>query len=352
MNIKLKNRSKPDTTHNTTPLFIITGPTAAGKTGISIRLAHTLAQHTHKNAEIISADSRQVYTGLDIGSGKITHKEMEGIPHHCLDIADPQTRFTAHDFKITGEQALQEIDARNTIPIICGGTGFYIDTLIGKITLPNIPPTPQNFIDTHEKFTEQELLAQLSQKNPERAQSIDVSNKRRLIRALYIAEYNSTHDSESGQNNRDTNSEHSQAEITTDPNEPQSTYRNHPILWIGICPSLTELRQKIHTRLHERYTHGMLQETKNLLKQGISPLRLKELGLEYAYMTRIIEEHAEGTPHEQKILIELEQKIWQYAKRQLTWHKKNKDIQWFDPSDFARIEKTCLEFYTRAYKNN
>ena len=314
------------------PLIIITGPTAAGKTAVSIRIAQALSNSTNK-AEIISADSRNSYRGFNIGSGKITPSEQQGIPHHCLDIADPLERFTAHDFKIASLKALAKIDGHNNIPIICGGTGFYIDTLIGKMVLPNIPPTPQDFFQKYEKATAEQLFAELNTKDPERAQTIDRHNTRRLIRALYMYEYlqkNSPLENLSSDSS-------DQAQNSTD------LSKQRRIIWIGICPSPTELKQRIHDRLHDRYKNGLLAETVDLIDSGKLTLeRCKELGLEYAYMAKIISESAQGTPREQEILAELEIKIWQYAKRQLTWHKKNTDIVWFHPDNIDSILKHII----------
>ncbi|MEI6058100.1 MAG: isopentenyl transferase family protein, partial [bacterium] len=131
---------KTEKTIEKIPLLVIVGPTASGKSGLAVQLAKNAAGEV--TGEIISADSRQVYVGLDIGTGKITREEMEGVPHHLLDIADPHERFTTMDWKKLAEVAIADIHARGKLPIICGGTGFYISTLIDDLGFPDVEADP------------------------------------------------------------------------------------------------------------------------------------------------------------------------------------------------------------------
>ena len=303
------------------PLIIITGPTAAGKTGLSIKVAQQFG------GEIISADSRQVYCGLNIGTGKITDTEMAGIPHHCIDIQEPQSQqgsMSAVAWSQYARTAITTIESHSTIPIVCGGTGFYIDTLLCRTSMHNVPPTPLSFIQEQEKRTPNEILHDIHNLNPERASNLDPHNIRRLIRALFVEQTLSK-----------VKPEHTnQQQVRGYQIDPQ----DYNIIWIGVCPPLTQLRSLISERLIQRYNNGMLAETQQLLdSQKLTPERCKELGLEYAYMAQIITEKAQGTPREKELLTELETKIWQYAKRQLTWHKKNTDIVWFDPKNTRQI---------------
>ena len=161
-------------------IVVIVGPTASGKSDLGVMLAKKI------QGEIISADSRQVYKGLNIGSGKITKKEMRGVSHYGLDIANPKKIFTAEDFKKHATQSLNKIICRGKIPIIVGGTGFYIDVLLGLRNTANVPPNPQ-LRKRIENKSANELFMMLKKLDPERAKTIDQHNPRRLVRAIEIA---------------------------------------------------------------------------------------------------------------------------------------------------------------------
>ena len=162
-------------------LIAILGPTASGKSDLAVTLAKKF------NGEIISADSRQVYKGLDIGTGKITKKEMRGVKHYLLDVANPQKRFTASDYVLLVNRAIAQIVDKNKIPIICGGTGFYIDAILGEKQIPEVAPDPLLRKELENKTT-QELFEILKKLDRERAENIDAKNPRRLIRAIEICE--------------------------------------------------------------------------------------------------------------------------------------------------------------------
>ncbi|MEK7612980.1 MAG: tRNA (adenosine(37)-N6)-dimethylallyltransferase MiaA, partial [Patescibacteria group bacterium] len=160
-------------------VLVIVGPTASGKSGLAVRLAKKF------KGEIISVDSRQVYKGLDIGTGKITKKEMKGVPHYLLDVANPKKQFSVSQYKKFADKIVRYIVLENRLPIIVGGTGFYIDTLAGKFSLPDVPPN-KLLRRKLEKFDTEELFKMLKKKDPARAKTIDRHNKVRLIRALEI----------------------------------------------------------------------------------------------------------------------------------------------------------------------
>ena len=161
-------------------IIVILGPTASGKSGLAVKLAKKI------DGEIISADSRQVYKGMDIGTGKIIKKEMFGIPHYLLDIKNPKKQFTVMEFKKLAEKKIAEILKKKKIPIICGGTGFYINSVVDDIDFPEIKPDKKLRKELEKKPTE-ELFKILKKLNPTRAKNIDSKNKRRLIRAIEIA---------------------------------------------------------------------------------------------------------------------------------------------------------------------
>lgn len=289
-------------------VICIVGPTASGKSTLGVLVAQTV------HGEVISGDSRQVYRGLDIGSGKITPEEMRGVPHHLLDVADPKSVFTASDFAHEGGDALRAILAQNHTPVIVGGTGFYIDALVGGISLPKVPPN-EALRHELEKKTLEELQANLKEVDPDRFLTVDTKNPRRLIRALEIAH-------------------------ALGKNPPPAPVSPYNILWIGLALSTDELTERIHARLKERINAGMIDEAKRLHNEGLSFERMEQLGLEYRYLARFLS----GQLTKEQMMEELEKEIVQYAKRQMTWFKKNKDIQWFHPSEQEKILALSLHF--------
>jgi tRNA dimethylallyltransferase len=278
-------------------IYVIVGPTASGKSAYAVELGKKIG------GEVISADSRQVYRGLDIGSGKITKKEMRGVPHYMLDVVDPRRTFTAHDYARMARPILEDIQARKKVPIICGGTGFYIDTLLGRITLPDVPPN-SNLRARLAKKSVPELFALLQEKDPRRAATIDPENPVRLIRALEIA---------------DALGAVPQTELSVSGHESEGGVR-----WIGILRSEAELRERIHARLLTRMKSGMVAEAKRLHERGLSYKRMEELGLEYRYLSRYLR----GTMTKEAMLAELERAIFLYARRQMTYWRRNTAVVW------------------------
>ncbi len=289
-------------------IIVIVGPTAAGKTSLSIELAQKF------NGEIISADSRQVYGGLNLGTGKITEKEMQGIPHHLLNVVDPKDTYTVADFVRDGRKATEDILKRGKIPIIVGGTFFYIDALLGKISTSEVPPDHELRKEL-ESFTLLELTDRLNAQDPDRAQTIDAKNKRRLIRAIEIAE-------------------------TLGKVPETKSELLYEILILGISIPKEKLRENIHDRLIARIEAGMIEEVKNLLESGLTYERMEDLGLEYRYIAR----HLKGELPYCKLISELETKIGQYAKRQMTWLKRDTGIVWVESENFKEMENLVKDF--------
>ena len=284
-------------------ILVILGPTASGKSDLAVQIARKF------NGEIISADSRQVYKGLDIGSGKITRKEMRGVPHHMLDVVSPRTRFTVAQFKSRAEKIISEIAKRGKLPIICGGTGFYIDALIYDFQLPEVGPNKK----LREKLEAESLesLQKILQKlDPERFENIDQKNKVRLVRAIEIA-----------------------TALGKVPKLSSSDSRYNALL-IGVDWPNDILKKRIHDRLLARIKKGMIAETKKLHTQGISWKRLESFGLEYRYTALYLQNKIS----KEEMLTQLETKIGQFAKRQRTWFKRNKMVQWFKPIEIAQIK--------------
>ncbi len=283
--------------------IVIVGPTASGKTTLSITLAKQF------NGEIVSADSRQVYRELDIGTGKVTKEEMGSVPHHLLDVADPMITYTVADFVRDGRRAINDILSRGKIPHGVGGTFLYNDALLGRVVAPEVLPNPKLRAEL-EKRTTEELFSMLAARDERRADDIDKHNKRRLIRALEIVEA-----------------------VGSVPERMSDEL--YDVFMLGISISKDDLRANIHTRLLSRLENGMLDEAKRLLKDGVTHERLESLGLEYRYMSH----HLQGQMSYEEMVNKLEMKIWQYTKRQMTWLKRDKDIVWIKIDKIEGIEK-------------
>lgn len=287
-------------------LLIIVGPTASGKSDLAVDLAKRF------NGEVISADSRQVYRGLDVGSGKITKRDMRGIPHHLLDVVSPKKVFSVADFTRLANKAIADITARGKLPIICGGTGFYIDALVYGLSIPEVPANNALRKELEHKSLE-ELCAILSELDPARAETIDQHNKVRVVRAIEVA--------------------HALGVVPKlNQHERFDTY------WIGLSWPDEVLRARIRTRLLARMKRGMLAEATRLHATGVSWKRMEQLGLEYRYLARLLQKKMSRTD----MLAELETKIWHYAKRQKTWFKRNKAIHWLTPPATQTLYKQCV----------
>ncbi len=288
-------------------IVTVVGPTASGKTSLSVALAKQF------NGEVISADSRQVYRGLDLGSGKVTKAEKDGIPHHLLDVADPMDVYTAADFTRDASAAILDIQNRGRLAIIAGGTFFYIDALIGRMSTPAVPPNPALRSELEIKSLD-ELFALLEQLDPARAATIDHANPRRLVRAIEIA-----------------------TALGSVP--PPVQTEPYDVLTLGIQIDQDSLHHNIHVRLNERLEAGMLAEVEQLLAAGVTHERLEALGLEYRYLSRFLR----GDMTYDAAIAELEIKTRQFAKRQLTWLKRDTSIVW--------VEKGNLITFTKYVKN-
>ncbi len=318
---------------NNMPVIVILGPTAAGKSDLAVSLAKEIEKNRlggYEGAEIISADSRQVYEGLDIGTGKITKDEMCGVRHYCLDITNPyisevNKRFTVVDWQKCAEKAITEIAQRNKIPIICGGTGFYISTLIYGLEFPDIEidMKEKNTLDTK---TADELLMELAKIDPRRAQDMssngDAKNIRRLVRAVLVA--------------RELGKVPLMKSVTLD----NGTKHKYKPLIFGLILSDDVLKERIMTRILKRIDIGMLKEAERLHKNtsekaGLSYERMDELGLEYRYLAQYLQ----GQLTKETLVSTLATKIWQYARRQKTWFKRDKNINWLNPTDPAVLKK-------------
>ncbi len=286
-------------------ILVILGPTASGKSALAVKLARRL------NGEIISADSRQVYRGLDIGSGKITRAEMKGVPHHLLDIADPKKIFTVDLFGKLAHAAIADILSRGKLPIVCGGTAFYIQAIVDSPLLPDVQPDPKLRARLAKKPAA-ELHRMLAAKDPARAKMLDPRNPVRLIRALEIV-------------------------ATLGSVAPLVKNQRYEAIQIGMAVDPEILRKKIAARLRDRLRKGMVAEARRLHEKGLSWKRMEMLGLEYRSLARFLQRKITR----QELIEGLEADSWNYVRRQLQWWRKDARIAWIRPSG-ARLLKSAL----------
>ncbi|MCE9548956.1 tRNA (adenosine(37)-N6)-dimethylallyltransferase MiaA [Candidatus Nomurabacteria bacterium] len=260
-------------------VIVILGQTATGKSDLAVKIAKLV------NGEVISADSRQVYIGLDIGTGKITTKEMQGIPHHLLSVVKTKNKFSVGEYKKLAEEKIEEIISRSKTPIICGGTGFYIDAVTRGMILPDVPPNLK-LRKNLDKKSNTELFKMLKKLDNKRAQNIDKNNKVRLIRAIEIAK------------------------ILGKVPELVEIKPNYKFIKIGLYLPTPKLQKSVEARVKKMFKNGLLKEI-----------------FEY------------NEPTEDKVIKE----TIKYAKRQMTWFKRDKKIKWFDSSKLKT--KEVLKFF-------
>jgi tRNA dimethylallyltransferase len=289
-------------------IIVIVGPTSSGKTGLSVELARKI------NGEIISADSRQVYRGLNLGTGKVTKKEMKNIPHHMLDILDPKNQFSVSIFQRQSNKIIKEIIGRGKVPIICGGTGFYIQSIVDNIILPEVEPKKE-LREKLEKLATDALNAILIELDKRRAKEIDGQNRARLIRSIEIA-------------------------MTIGKVPKLKRNPTYDALQIGIDWPDEKLRLRIKKRIVQRLNQGMVKETEDLHTQGLTYKRMQALGLEYRYLSLLLQKKIDIEEFKK----ELEVASWHYAKRQRTWFKRDERIKWVKGVDTKKALKWCEEF--------
>jgi tRNA dimethylallyltransferase len=294
-------------------VVVILGPTASGKSDVAIKLAQKF------NGEIISADSRQVYRRMDIGTGKVTPAEQKMAVHHLLDVVDPNDEFNISHFKKLAEKAIEDILKRGKVPIICGGTGFWIKSVVDDVQLPEVKPDKELRNLLSNKSAE-ELFAMLKKLDSKRAGNIDPKNKVRLIRAIEICE--------------------SVGKVPLINNE--SINKKYDFLQIGIDVPKEILNEKIKKRLGQRFSKGMAEEVQDLNNPpaggGVSWERLEYFGLEYRWIARYLQQKISLDEMVERLYFD----IIHYAKRQMTWFKKDKRILWL--KNYNEIEKTVTKF--------
>jgi tRNA dimethylallyltransferase len=334
-------------------IIIILGPTSSGKSDVAIRLAKKL------NGEIISADSRQIYRGLDIGTGKIEAGQSDEIPqiftssksyagsrrnrnalfisggvwHHMIDILSPRSRFSAAQFRRKANKIITAILKQGKLPIICGGTGFWIKSIVDDIIYPEVKPDWKLRKELNKKSAT-ELFKALKKLDPQRSKNIDRNNKVRLIRAIEICKklgkvpvlFCHCEGAKQPRQSRDCRASLAKT-------------NGYQFLQIGIKLTKEKLHKNIKKRLKQRFDAGMIQEVKKLKKQGLPWKKIQNFGLGYFWIPKYLK-------GEIKAKDALFEKIYQaeknYAKRQMTWFQKDKRIKWI--GGYKNIEKEINKF--------
>ena len=276
----------------------VVGTNASGKSDLGVSLALRFA------GEIISADSRQVYKGLDIGTGKLSPAEMRGVPHHMINVMTLDTRFSLADFQQQVYRLMDEIRKRGRLPFIVGGTGLYIRAVVQGYQLVPAKPNPM-LRQQLEQLSNMELHQALERLSPEAAGLIDFRNRRRIIRAIEVGEqgfpYKAMH-----------------------VNAPK-----YHFLQLGLTWPRDILRSRIEARLRRRLDTGMIDEVRTLVDDGVSFNTLEALGLEYRYIGRFLQgEYSD----EGQLSSELSRAIYRFATRQLSWFRRDRAIIWLDSS--------------------
>jgi len=284
-------------------LLVITGHTASGKTALAAEVAEKL------NGEIISADSRQVYKYLNIGTGKdLDEYTINGkkTNHYLIDICEPNEQFYLHDFVRELKLAFDKITSANKLPIICGGTGFWIQAIVDNINFPEVKPD-WKLRNKLEKYSAEKLFTMLKKLDLHRAKNIDVKNKVRLIRAIEICK-----------------------SIKKVPKILNTKYQilntKYEFLQIGVTLSKEKLYQNIEKRLKARFKQGMIAEVKKLHAKSLSWKKIQSFGLGYYWIPLYLQ----GKLNKSELFEKIFQAEKDYAKRQMTWFKRDKRIKWIN----------------------
>jgi len=307
-------------------LVMILGPTASGKSDLAVKIAKKF------NGEVISADSRQVYKVLDIGTGKITPDTKnssnfstgqakkkyifthKGIPHYCIDVVSPKKRFTVVQYRKLALKAIDEIFKKGKIPILCGGTVFYIQSVIDGILIPTVKPD-WKLRKKLEKKSAKGLYQILKKLDPRRAKTIEKENPRRLIRAI---------------------------EIVLKTKKPVPVFQKnplpYPVLILGIKKQDKELKNLIKKRFLKWLKIGLIVEVKKLRRSDISWKRIEEFGLHY----QVIAEYLQGKLNYQKMIENSLNELENYAKRQMNWWKSDRRIHWI--KNYRQAENLAKKF--------
>lgn len=304
--------------HAKRPLIILTGPTAVGKTALSIKLAKAI------DGAIISADSMQVYRGMDIGSAKITKEEMDGVDHYLIDVLDPDEEFHVVRFQEMAKAAMDEIYQKGQIPILTGGTGFYIQSVLYDIdfTSQDEDTVFRNRLEDLANQQGNEVLhAMLKAVDPVSAEKIHANNRKRVIRALEFYEKTKT-----------PISEHNEAEASK-----ESPYA---FCYFVLNDDREKVYERIEMRIDMMLQAGLIEEVKSLREKGYHKSMVSMQGLGY----KEILSYLEGEITVEEAIYILKRDTRHFAKRQLTWFRREKDVTWIHKPDFSYDDDKILKF--------
>lgn len=308
------------------PLIVILGPTATGKTNLAVQIAKRYS------AEIISADSRQVYKGMDIGTGKdIEEYTIDGktIPYHLIDIISPTQDYSVFHFQKDFYKCYKEIRNRKSIPILCGGTGLYLESILLNYNMAEVNPNPE-LRKKLEKESHEELIQKLKELNPQLHNTTDLSSKKRTIRAIEIGlcEEKGTGIREKGEWKKE---------------KGEDIHFNFCV--IGIAPVRKIVRDRITNRLKVRLKSGLIDEVENLLKNGLKRDRLDYFGLEYKFIGQFLD----GSINYNDMFQKLNTAIHQFSKRQMTFfrrmEKRGIQINWVENNEFVGVSEYLTKYF-------
>ena len=296
-------------------LLVIIGPTAVGKTNLSIEMAKRY------NGEIISGDSMQIYRGMDIGTAKITKDEMQGIPHHLIDIKEPEENFSVAEFQLLVRAKINEIAKRGKLPIIVGGTGLYIQSVIYDYQFSDVPGDEAFRLELEERAKQignEALYKELQAVDPESAAQIHPNNVRRVIRALEIF--------------------HLTGKTMQDFQRKQQPDLMYETALVGLSMEREKLYERINRRVDIMVEQGLLEEVKSLYNQGLRNCQsIQAIGYKEIY------DYLDGSVTWEEAVEQLKQNSRRYAKRQLTWFRNKMDVQWFDMTYVNNFAKKIVE---------
>lgn len=292
-------------------LVVIVGPTAVGKTKLGIELAHKL------NGEIISGDSMQIYKGMDIGTAKVTKEEMDGVPHHLIDIKDPTDSFSVAEFQSLVMPLISKLNEAGKLPIIVGGTGLYVSSVIYDYHFPDAPSDHQ-YREKMEAFASKNGIEKLHEKlknvDPISYETIHPNNYRRVIRALEVF--------------------HVTNKTIHEFQHEQPKESKYDLVVIGLTMERSLLYERINARVDIMLKAGLIEEASHLYEQGVRNCQsVQAIGYKEIY------DYIEGRISKEDAIVALKQNSRRYAKRQLTWFRNKMEIEWFELTETNFHEK-------------
>ncbi len=299
-------------------IIVVAGPTASGKTGLAVRLAQ------HYGGEVVSADSMQIYKHMDIASAKPTEEEMQGIPHHLIDVVSPFEPFSVAEYVKRAREVIADILSRGRLPIVAGGTGLYISSLVDNIEFTEEKTDPavrQKLLSQAEEQGIEPLYKRLQEIDPAAAEKIHPNNTKRVVRALELFETTG---------------------LTLTQQNARSRRTPPPFtsFMLALCPEREELYRRIDLRVDDMVEQGLFLETKQLRNMGLTRDMQSMQGIGYKEAF----DYLEGRVSREVCIEEIKKATRHYAKRQLTWFRRDERYRWLDPTKEENISAVMEEF--------